>query len=478
MRVLFVCSECAPWVKTGGLADVSAALPAALRALGVDARVMLPVYPSVPTHDALQVGQFVPTARFPPARLLTATLPNGVPALLLDCPQLYARDGGPYQNDAGEDWSDNAQRFAQLCRIAAVLATARSGGSTWRPDVVHCNDWQTALVPAYLQYQDAARAATVLTIHNLAFQGLFPARAVEEAELPAASFSVDGLEFYGLCSFLKGGLSYADALTTVSPTYAAEIQTEVHGMGLHGLLARRRDALAGILNGIDTTMWDPARDPHIARHYSAAALEGKAVNKRALQTRMGLLQSDAPLLAMVSRLTAQKGVDFVLEIGPALADIPAQLIMLGRGDAVYERAVAALARAHSRHISATIGFDEPLAHLIEAGADAFLMPSRFEPCGMNQMYSQRYGTVPIVRATGGLADSVEDFSPATGTGSGFVFHEPTAAALLAAIRRAVDVYRDTASWRRLQRNGMARDFSWNASARRYREIYERIARQV
>ncbi len=475
--VLFVSSECAPWSKTGGLADVSAALPAALRTHGVDVRVMTPAYQSAPTSEAREAGQFPATAHFPAARLLAAPLPNDVPALLLDCPQFYARDGGPYQNDAGEDWPDNAQRFALLCRIAARIAIAGTG-SGWRPDVVHCNDWQTGLVPAYLQFATGAHAATVFTIHNLAFQGLFPARVVEEVELPPASFTVDGLEFYGQCSFLKAGLSYADALTTVSPTYAAEIQEQAHGMGLHGLLARRRNALTGILNGIDTAQWDPARDPHIARNYDATSLEGKATNKRALQRRAGLPQSEAPVLGLVSRLTAQKGVDFVLEIGRALAEIPAQLVMLGRGDPRYEREVAALAHACPRHVSATIGFDEPLAHMIEAGADAFLMPSRFEPCGMNQMYSQRYGTAPIVRATGGLADSVEDFSAATGAGTGFVFHEQNAAAFLAAIRRSIEIHRDKTCWRRLQRNGMARDFSWKASARRYLEIYQQVARRA
>jgi starch synthase len=472
LQVLFVCSECAPWAKTGGLADVAAALPAALRALGVDARLLLPAYRSVPTDGARTIEAFAATAHFPPARLLSASLPNGVPALLLECPQLYDRAGGPYQDEAGADWSDNARRFAQLSRIAAAVSSGRDAPA-WVPDIVHCNDWQTGLVPAYLRFSSARRAASVLTIHNLAFQGVFPASTVEAAELPPASFSVEGLEFYGQCSFLKGGLSYSDELTTVSPTYAAEIQQEAYGMGLHGLLASRKDTLTGILNGIDTDVWDPARDPHIARAYDATTLDAKAANKRALQKRAGLAESDAPLLAMVSRLTQQKGIDFVLEIGAEVAAMPAQLVILGRGEAQYESGVAALARSHPGRIGASVSFDETLAHLIEAGADAFLMPSRFEPCGMNQMYSQRYGTPPIVRATGGLADSVEDYSPATGSGSGFVFREPTAGALLGAIRRAIAVYRDGASWRRLQGNCMARDFSWHASARRYVEIYRR-----
>ena len=477
LRILFVTSECAPWSKTGGLADVSAALPAALRAQGVDVHVLLPAYPSVPAHGAHEVARFRATANFPAARILAAALPSGVPALLLDCPQLYDRPGGPYQNDAGEDWSDNAQRFAQLSRIAAELATV-SDVPAWRPDVVHCNDWQAALVPVYLHHRNGAHARTVLTVHNLAFQGVFPAQVVAEVELPAASFGMHGLEFYGQCSFLKGGLAYADALTTVSPTYASEIQTEAFGMGLHGVLAARSAALTGILNGIDTAVWNPAGDPAIAQRYSASTLEAKEANKRALQKRLGLPYSDAPLFAMVSRLTAQKGIDFVLDIAPAIAALPAQLAILGIGDAAYERGAAALAQAHPAHVSATIGFDEALAHLIEAGADAFLMPSRFEPCGMNQMYSQRYGTPPVVRATGGLVDSVADFSSADKNGTGFVFSEPSAAALFGAVRRAAATYADKSAWRRLQLNGMARDFSWTASARRYLEIYERIAARI
>jgi starch synthase len=262
-------------------------------------------------------------------------------------------------------------------------------------------------------------------------------------------------------------------LTTVSPTYATEIQSEQHGMGLHGLLALRRNVLTGILNGIDTAAWDPKLDPYIARHYDTATLADKMHNKRALQARAGLPHADVPLLAMVSRLTEQKGIDWIVEIGAALAELPAQLVVLGQGEPRYERAIRALAESYPRHVSATLAFDEPLAHLIEAGADVFLMPSRFEPCGMNQMYSQRYGTVPIVRATGGLVDSVEDYS--TGTGSGFVFQEASAGALLATIRQALEIYRDRTAWRLLQLNGMKRDFGWEASARRYLEIYQRVA---
>jgi starch synthase len=341
--------------------------------------------------------------------------------------------------------------------------------------VVHAHDWQAALAPAYLRL-DGERVPTVMTIHNLAFQGLFPRDAVDDLGLPPESWSMHGVEYFGQLSFLKAGLYYADALTTVSPSYAEEIQHEPLGMGLQGLLAGRRDALTGILNGIDTAAWDPSRDPHLPARFDARALGGKSICKRALQARAGLpVDDDVPVLAMVSRLTEQKGVDLVLENLDALAEVPAQLVVLGAGDRALEQALVAAAQARPALVSATIGFDEPYAHLIEAGADIFLMPSRFEPCGMNQMYSQRYGTVPVVHGTGGLLDSVVDCAPATladRSASGFVFREPVPAALLEAIERAVGTWRNRRTWRALQRNGMARDFSWTASARKYVEIYE------
>jgi len=313
----------------------------------------------------------------------------------------------------------------------------------------------------------------VFTIHNLAFQGIFPAQAIDALGLPAASFTVDGLEYYGQLSCMKGGIAYADAITTVSPTYAAEIQAEEHGAGLHGLLQHRRAHLSGILNGIDTAAWNPARDPYLARNYGPSTLADKTHNKRAVQLRAGLPTVNQPLLATVTRLTEQKGIDWLIEIVPALAARGLQLMVLGRGDPQFERELATLAAAHQANVAVTLDFDEPFAHLLEAGADIFLMPSRFEPCGMNQMYSQRYGTVPVVRATGGLADSVQD--AAKPDGAGFVYAEASAAALLAAIDRALLVYADRMTWRRLQLNGMRRDFGWQASAARYLEIYRRIS---
>lgn len=472
-RVLFVTSECTPWSKTGGLADVSASLPAALRALGADVRVLMPAYSGVPAQTADSVAHWPATARLPAARLLSARLPNGPPAFLVDSPLLYARRGGPYQSDANEDWSDNAIRFAQLCRVAAGLG--QGALAAWRPQIVHCNDWQSGPAVAMLHFAPAGHAATVMTVHNLAFQGLYPRSVVDEAELPAASFRMEGAEFYGQYSYLKAGVAYADAITTVSPTYAGEIQDESMGMGLHGVFAYRRAVLQGILNGIDIIDWDPSHDAHIARPYDAATLEAKSGNKRALQARLGLPPRDGPLFGMVARLTGQKGVDLVAQIAPALAALPGQLAVLGRGEPAHEHAFAALARAYPDTISATIGFDEPLAHQIEAGADLFLMPSRFEPCGMNQMYSQRYGTVPIVRATGGLSDSVTDCDAGPLTGTGFLFRDATAADLMGAIRRAMKVFADAGRWRSLQVAGMTRDFSWDRSARQYLEIYRRLA---
>jgi len=484
LRVLFATPECTPWIKTGGLGDVSAALPRALAAAGLGVRVLLPAYRPVlaAAAHARVVATFPATSHFLAARLLEAPLPSGVPAWLVDCPALYDRGSGPYQDEAtGRDWEDNALRFALLSRVAATLASG-SSPLAWRPHVLHCNDWQTGLAPAYLRSAPAPRPATVMCVHNLAFQGLFPPETVAAVELPPASFGVDGLEFHGRMSFLKAGLVYTDAITTVSPTYAREIQGEPLGFGLQGLLAARSERVHGILNGIDIDVWNPAGDPLIARTYDAGHLEAKGENKRALQQRVGLPRvPGVPLLGFVGRLTEQKGADLVAELAPRLAALPAQLALLGAGDRALESALRKVATAHPRGIAVEIGFDEPLAHLIEAGADAFLMPSRFEPCGLNQMYSQRYGTPPIARATGGLCDSIVDCTPgalADRTATGFLFGEATAQALLAAIGRAIAVYQDAPTWRALARNGMARDFSWDASAREYARLYSALANEV
>jgi starch synthase len=404
-------------------------------------------------------------------------LPQGVPAWIVDCPALYDRDGGPYQDSGGADWEDNPLRFGLLSRAAALLA-ARVSPVAWRAELVHANDWQTGLAPACAALAYERAMPSIITIHNLAFQGIFAPHWVADVGLPAASFAVDGVEYHGRFSFLKAGLFYADAITTVSPTYAEEIQHEATGMGLHGLLAARRDRLTGILNGIDTTVWDPAHDTLIRERYDATTLDRKAANKKALQIRFGLAPlPDIPLLGTVTRLTTQKGLDLLLDIADAVLALPAQIVVVATGDKALEGRLRALTTVRPGRLASYIGFDETLAHLVEAGADAFVMPSRFEPCGMNQMYSQRYGTPPIVHATGGLVDSVVDCTSQTladGTATGFKFFAPNAEALMGAIERCAAAYRDHAIWRALQRNGMARDFSWNAAAREYATIYSRL----
>ena len=480
IRVLYVTSECAPLAKTGGLADVSGALPAALRRLSADVRLLMPAYRGVLAQlaAAVEVEQFAATPYFPAARLFAAAGPEGVPLLILDCPPLYDRDGGPYQDASGIEWPDNALRFGLLSRVAADLGSDRSR-LVWRPQVVHCNDWQAGLAPAYLHFDAGASARTLITIHNLAFQGVFEPQWVARLGLPAASFGVAGVEYYGQLSFLKAAIRYAGAINTVSPTYAGEIQHEPLGMGMQGLLSERSGVLSGILHGIDTVLWDPRRDSMIAQNYDAQTRAGKLANKRALQARLGLAADpDLPLLVMVSRLTHQKGIDLVLGAAPALLALGAQVAVLGSGEREHEQQAAQLAAAHPGQVAVVIGFDEDLAHLMEAGGDIFLMPSRYEPCGMNQMYSQRYGTVPVVHATGGLIDSVVDCNDATladGTASGIVFHEPTVQGFTLAVSRAIEAHRNPALWHALQAGGMARDFGWAASAGRYVEIYTRLA---
>jgi starch synthase len=479
LKVLFATSEIAPLIKTGGLADVSGALPAALRAIVVDVHVLVPGYKQVIAqllqHDVAATFDDLPG--FPPARLLSSAMPNGVPLLVLDCPSLYQREGGPYQNVTGHDWADNALRFGLLSRVAAVLGSSASP-LKWHPDLVHCNDWQTGLTPAYLHFTPGA-VPSVTAIHNLAFQGIFPAATVQQLHLPPSCFSIDGVEYYGNMSFLKAGLFYADHITTVSPNYAKEIQREELGFGMQGLLATRSDHLTGILNGIDTDEWNPATDPHLASHYSSANMSGKAADKEALQGRMGLeVEPDMPLLGVVSRFTHQKGLDLLLEIAPLLTELPVQLAMLGTGDVLMQKTARDLSHRYPGRIGVVIGFSEALSHQIEAGADMFVMPSRFEPCGLNQLYSQRYGTPPIVHATGGLVDSVVDCTAATlqdGTASGFMFDGMSAENLYAAIQRAVSLYREKSKWEVLRKNCMAKNFSWQNSAEAYRAVYRKVS---
>jgi starch synthase len=463
LKVLFATPECAPFARTGGLGDVSAALPAALRAMGIDARVLLPAYHEV---DSAPCAELEIIGR--PVRLHESRLPSGVPLYLLDCAELFRRDGGPYQDAQGADWPDNALRFGVFSRAAALL----SGGASpldWRPDVLQCNDWPAALAPVFASFEpDHAR--TLLTIHNLAFQGNFDAQWVERLGLPKSFFETDRLEFHGRMSFLKGGIVCADALNTVSPRYAREIQGEEMGCGMDGLLRRRAADLRGILNGIDTSAWDPASDRFIAARYDAASLERKSANKAALQRRLNLEpDARALLLGSVGRMTHQKGSDLLAAAAAELLAGPAQLAVLGAGERDIERALTALAARHPGRMAVKIGFDDELAHLIEAGADLFLMPSRYEPCGLNQMYSQRYGTPPVARATGGLADTIQDGA------TGFLFERAEPAALLDAVRRAAALWREPLRWALVQRAAMARDFSWAAAARRYADLYRQLA---
>lgn len=478
LKVLFVTSEIAPLIKTGGLADVSGALPPALRHIGVDVRVLVPGYPKVMKHLGPHevVARFPSLEGYPAAKLIFSIMPTGVPLMVLDCPSLYQRKGGPYQDEHGHDWGDNPKRFGLLSKVAAILSCAESPLG-WKPDLVHGNDWQTGLIGAYLSVAEWA-IPNVITIHNLAFQGNFAPETAGHLHLPPASYGINGVELYGNMSFLKAGLYYAYHITTVSPTYAKEIQGAELGFGLQGLLSSRRNDLTGILNGIDIEEWNPETDVHLASNFSLARMTGKAANKAALQTRMGLaVNADIPLLAVVSRLTHQKGLDLLLEIAPSLLDLPVQLVILGSGDPHMQQMARELANRYPTKVAAMIGFDEALSHQIEAGADIFIMPSRFEPCGLNQFYSQRYGTPPVVHATGGLADSVVDCSDATlkdGTASGFVFEGMNAANLYATIQRAVTLYGDPKKWKALRKNCMSKDFSWETSAKAYVDVYRKV----
>lgn len=476
MKILFVTSEAHPLVKTGGLGDVSASLPAALRHQGQEVRLVLPAY-----RDALrETGSVRVVANLTvsgyPVRIFEGSMPDSDVCLwLVDSPAHFEREGGPYIGPDGKDWPDNPARFALFAKAAVELAMDRAG-LNWKPDVVHSNDWQSGLVSALLALEPA-RPGTVFTIHNLAYQGLFPAHVFTRLGLPGKLWTPDGVEFYGHFSFIKGGLSYADRITTVSPTYAKEIRTPEYGYGLEGLLTHRAQRLEGILNGVDYGIWDPSRDPVIKKTYSAAKFGLKAENKRALQESFGLpTEEKTPLIGLVGRMVEQKGIDLVVAALPDLLARPIQVVALGNGESSFEKELLALAQRHPGQLGVRIGYDEILAHLIEAGADMFLMPSRFEPCGLNQLYSLRYGTPPIVRRTGGLADTVVDADEDAlkkGTATGFVFEEADPAALAEAVRRALDLYANPRQWRRIATNGMAQDFSWDNSARHYLDVYRR-----
>ncbi len=477
-RILFASSEAHPLIKTGGLADVSGSLPPVLQALGDDVRLVLPAYRAVLQRLPVLpvVAEFALPGVTAPVRILETVLPQTrLPVWLVDAPAFFDRDGNPYLGPDGRDWPDNAARFTLFARAIVELAQDRAGLG-WRPDVVHCNDWQTGLVPALLA-QEESRPDTVFTIHNMAYQGLFPYATFTALGLPGTLWHWQAMEFHNQFNFLKGGLAFADWITTVSPTYAQEIRSAEFAYGLEGVLNHRAERLHGILNGIDYSAWDPAHDPLIPHHYSPARLAGKKKNKAALQQQFALpVEPDVPLLGLVGRMVEQKGIDLVLAVLPELLLQGVQVAVVGTGAASYEQAFRDLADHHPDQVGAFIGYDERYAHLVEAGADIFLMPSRFEPCGLNQIYSLRYGTVPVVRRTGGLADTVVHADAATlanGSATGFVFDAADSGALLTAINQALGLYREPAAWRQVMLTGMQHDFSWEQSARQYQALYQR-----
>ena len=485
LRVLHVGAEIFPLLKTGGLADVLGALPAALVQAGADARVLLPAFPAL--EAGLTGLRVVAQLALPwggaPAQLLAgrfAAAPlAGVPAYLLRHEALYGRPGNPYSDASGAPYADNHRRFALLGLAATRVAEGLA--PDWLPQVVHSHDWHAGLAPAYLAYSRAAgagRASSVYTVHNLAYQGLFAPSVFGELGLPAAAYTLHGVEFHGQVSFMKSALHYADRITTVSPTYAREIQTSELGCGLDGLLRQRSAVLSGILNGVDEAVWNPADDAAIARTYGAEHLAGKAACKTALQRECGLdVQGGAPLFTVVSRLTEQKGLHLVAEALPAIVERGGQLVVLGSGDDALEAAFARAAKAHPRQVALRQGYDEALSHRIFAGSDVTLVPSRFEPCGLTQLYALKYGSLPLVRRTGGLADTVVDCTLedlADQRATGFVFERFDAADLTRALRRTFALWARPRDWRALRRRAMAQRFGWDTAAASYLALYRNL----
>jgi len=480
MRILFAASEAYPLIKTGGLADVAGSLSRALVNAGEDLRLVLPAYGAIKSNLAKARTLLQTSVDGQPVALLQTILPGSrVTVWLVDCPPLFERPGNPYVNPEGEPWPDNDLRFALFCRVIVMLANDR-WGLGWEPQVVHLNDWQTGLVPALLRTQ-RRRPATVFTIHNLAYRGIFDHDSFTSLGLDPALWHYQALEFYGDYAFIKGGLVYADRITTVSPSYAREIQGRDFGEGLDGLLSERANVLSGILNGIDTRDWNPGTDPHLSENFNRQHLEHRAANKSALQLEFGL-EEDAGvlLLGLVGRLVTQKGIDLILDALPRIMSMPVQLVILGSGDPELEGRVTQAAADFPGRLGLSIGYNEALAHRIEAGCDAFLMPSRFEPCGLNQMYSQHYGALPIVTPVGGLRDTVVNADEAAihnGTATGFVMPTVNGKGLLATLARALQLFETRPeTWRQMQRTAMARDFSWGRSAQAYRELYEQARR--
>jgi len=489
LNILFVSSEVEPFAKTGGLADVSSSLPKAIKELGHEIRIMMPRYRFISErrfklHDIIRLKDItIPIGPAPEVGYVKSSfisnLKEKVQVYFLDNANYFGRDG-VYQNPATKkDYKDNDERFIFFCR--GVLETLRRLG--WQPDIIHCNDWQTGLIPAYVKtlfHSDPffRNVKTLFTIHNMAYQGAFPADSFAKSGFPKDLFKPDGVEAYGKFNFLKTALNFCDAITTVSEKYAEEICTsDEFGAGLNGLLQSRRKDLHGILNGIDYQVWNPLTDEFVYRKYDAKSVEAKIDNKRALLGRFNLEFSERrPLIGAICRLVDQKGFDLVLEILDDLLRQDVQFVLLGSGDKEYEKAFETVQKKHPKHMGVVFGFDNELSHLIEAGSDMYLMPSKYEPCGLNQMYSMRYGTVPVVRATGGLDDTVEDYS-SNGKGTGFKFEKFDSKELSKAIQRALKVYQQPEEWKKIMRNGMQKDFSWEFSAKKYINLYKDLLRQ-
>jgi starch synthase len=481
MKVLLAAAEIFPLVKTGGLADVVGALPGALIATGADVRLVLPGLPAILAGvegltTVCELGALFGAGRV--TLRLGRMSDNGVLTYVIDAPYLYQRTGNPYQDSQGREWPDNIQRFALLGWAAAHLAAGELDPD-WVPDVLHAHDWHAAMACAYVASHPVQRVATVFTIHNLAYQGLFPVEDFHLLGLPSRLMVSQGLEFHGSLSFMKAGLKFSQRVTTVSPNYAREIATEEFGCGLDGVIRARGAAVSGILNGVDGSIWNPARDPLIASNYSARSLKGKPLCKAALQKELGLrVDAKAPLFAVVSRLTSQKGLDLVLAALPNLlqgaADGGAQLAVQGNGDPSLEAAFTAAAASYPGRVAVWLRYDEALAHRMMAGADAILVPSRFEPCGLTQLYALLYGTVPVVREVGGLADTVVDATPEaiqSDVATGFMFGPATTWGLDQAMARTLDAYRNPPLWRQLMLRGMAQNFSWEVAAAQYLALY-------
>jgi starch synthase len=485
LRVLFATSEAHPLIKTGGLADVSGALPKALSQLHngskVDIKIVMPAYSAVLAK--LQHAKVFANIHLlgQNCSLIIGKMPDddgrNIDVIAIKNAFLYERAGGPYSDENGTDWLDNALRFGVLSRVASLLCSKNSPLHNWLPELIQCNDWQTGLAPAYMKLVDNSPTKSIFSIHNLAFQGCFDASWVSKLELPPEHFNISGFEYFEQLSFLKAGLFYADQLSTVSPNYAHEIQTKKFGFGLEGLLNTRSKDLTGILNGIDTQEWNPATDVHLAKNYSNARITGKKAVKHALQQQLGLqIDANAPLLGVVSRLTHQKGLDLLPELIPKLIKQGCQFAILGSGDKTLEASFSDLAERYPKQVSMNTGYHEHLSHNIMAGSDIFIMPSRFEPCGLNQLYGLAYGTPPLVSLTGGLADSVcdtNDLSLKNNLATGFVVKNVSAASLLVTIERAIGVWTDKKTWRQIQKNGMQCDISWDSRAIDYLALYKK-----